>query len=290
MEATSGNRSPGRLFSWIERVGNKVPNPFLLFVYLIVVLMVATAIISALDLAVKNPSNGEIVRVNNLLSVAGIQWILPNIIKNFSSFTPLGSILALVIGAGLAEKVGLLQSLMVKMASRVSRRYASYMVLFIAFFSHISSDAALVVMPPLGALIFLAVGRHPVAGLRSGACSGTTSSAIRAINSSAAIPAARRPRFSSGVSAASFSPLPCHFGSRGSTNLSVSSAPTIVSTITEVAIKNQLSMTLTCTVSLTALAASVLMPESSTSVVTISRLAVKPEATPAMAASRPATG
>ncbi|MGC0822797.1 AbgT family transporter [Pantoea agglomerans] len=132
MEATSENRSPGRLFSWIERVGNKVPNPFLLFVYLIVVLMVATAIISALDLAVKNPSNGEIVRVNNLLSVAGIQWILPNIIKNFSSFTPLGSILALVIGAGLAEKVGLLQSLMVKMASRVSRRYASYMVLFIA--------------------------------------------------------------------------------------------------------------------------------------------------------------
>ena len=106
MEATSENRSPGRLFSWVERVGNKVPNPFLLFVYLIVVLMVATAIISALDLAVKNPSNGEMVRVNNLLSVAGIQWILPNIIKNFSSFTPLGSILALVIGAGLSEKVG----------------------------------------------------------------------------------------------------------------------------------------------------------------------------------------
>ncbi|WP_204319229.1 AbgT family transporter, partial [Escherichia coli] len=49
----------------------------------------------------------------------------------------------------------------------VSARYASYMVLFIAFFSHISSDAALVIMPPMGALIFLAVGRHPVAGLLS---------------------------------------------------------------------------------------------------------------------------
>lgn len=54
---------------------------------------------------------------------------------------------------------------MVKMSSHVSARYASYMVLFIAFFSHISSDAALVIMPPLGALMFLAVGRHPVAGL-----------------------------------------------------------------------------------------------------------------------------
>ncbi|VDZ01838.1 pump protein; disrupted by IS629 [Escherichia coli] len=73
---------------------------------------------------------------------------LPNVIKNFSGFAPLGAILALVLGAGLAERVGLLPALMVKMASHVNARYASYMVLFIAFFSHISSDAALVIMPP----------------------------------------------------------------------------------------------------------------------------------------------
>ncbi|WP_075183482.1 p-aminobenzoyl-glutamate transporter [Pantoea sp. 1.19] len=179
--ATPRATPPGKVFSWIERVGNTIPNPFLLFVYLIVALMVATAIISGLGLAVKNPASGELVTVNNLLSVAGLQWMLPNIIKNFSGFAPLGAILALVIGAGLAEKVGLLQALMVKMASRVNRRYASYMVLFIAFFSHISSDAALVVMPPLGALIFLAVGRHPVAGLLAaiaGVASGFTANLL----------------------------------------------------------------------------------------------------------------
>ncbi|NXZ87821.1 p-aminobenzoyl-glutamate transporter [Serratia fonticola] len=163
--ASSANKSPGRIFYWVERIGNKIPNPFLLFVYLIVVLMLATALISWLGLVVKNPATGEMIQVKNLLSVEGIQWILPNIIHNFSGFAPLGAILALVIGAGLAEKVGLLQALMYKMASHVSAGYASYMVLFIAFFSHISSDAALVVMPPLGALIFLAVGRNPIAGL-----------------------------------------------------------------------------------------------------------------------------
>ncbi|WP_421081185.1 p-aminobenzoyl-glutamate transporter [Serratia fonticola] len=163
--ASSANKSPGRIFYWVERIGNKIPNPFLLFVYLIVVLMLATALISWLGLVVKNPATGEMILVKNLLSVEGIQWILPNIIHNFSGFAPLGAILALVIGAGLAEKVGLLQALMYKMASHVSAGYASYMVLFIAFFSHISSDAALVVMPPLGALIFLAVGRNPIAGL-----------------------------------------------------------------------------------------------------------------------------
>lgn len=165
IQAQDSGRSPGGFLHCVERVGNKIPNPFLLFVYLIAVLMVASAVISWLNITAVNPTNGDVIHVKNLLSVTGIQWILPNVIKNFSGFTPLGSILALVIGAGLAERVGLLQSLMYKMASKVNARYASYMVIFIAFFSHISSDAALVVMPPLGALIFLAVGRHPVAGL-----------------------------------------------------------------------------------------------------------------------------
>ena len=111
-ETTAANKSPGKIFYWIERIGNKVPNPFLLFVYLIAVLMVSTALLSWFGVAVKNPASGKMVEVKNLLSVAGIQWILPNIIKNFSGFAPLGSILALMIGAGLAERTGLLQALM----------------------------------------------------------------------------------------------------------------------------------------------------------------------------------
>ncbi|WP_416260936.1 p-aminobenzoyl-glutamate transporter [Gibbsiella quercinecans] len=181
-EAThTADKKPSRIFYWVERIGNKIPNPFLLFVYLIIILMLATALFSWLGVVVKNPANGAQIQVKNLLSVEGIQWIFPNIIHNFSSFAPLGAILALVIGAGLAEKVGLLQALMYKMASHVNARYASYMVLFIAFFSHISSDAALVVMPPLGALIFLAVGRNPIAGLLAaiaGVASGFTANLL----------------------------------------------------------------------------------------------------------------
>lgn len=153
------------IFKWVERIGNKIPNPFLLFIYLIILLMVATCILSYFHVTVFDPVKKEPVAVKNLLSVEGIQWILPNVIKNFTGFTPLGYILALVIGIGLAEKVGLLETMMRKMASKVNAKFASYLVVFIAFFSHVSSDAAVVIMPPLGALIFLAVGRHPVAGL-----------------------------------------------------------------------------------------------------------------------------
>jgi aminobenzoyl-glutamate transport protein len=105
----------------------------LLFIYLIVVLAVATAALSAFGVGVINPTDGSTVVVKNLLSIEGLHWFLPNVIKNFSGFAPLGAILALVLGAGLAERVGLLPALMVKMASHVSARYASYMVLFIAF-------------------------------------------------------------------------------------------------------------------------------------------------------------
>lgn len=153
------------LVKWVERVGNKLPNPFMLFLYLIAALMIITAILSIFHVTVIDPIKNEQVQVKNLLSQEGLQWLLPNIIKNFSGFLPLGSILTLMLGVGLAEKVGLLEAVIRKMSLRVSARYASYIVAFIAFFSHVSSDAAFVIMPPLGALIFLAVGRHPVAGL-----------------------------------------------------------------------------------------------------------------------------
>lgn len=153
------------ILKWVERVGNKLPNPFMLFLYLIAILMIATAALSIFHVTAIDPIKNETVEVKNLLSKEGLQWLLPNIIKNFSSFLPLASILTLMLGVGLAEKVGLLEAVIRKMALRVSAKYASYLVAFIAFFSHVSSDAAFVIMPPLGALIFLAVGRNPIAGL-----------------------------------------------------------------------------------------------------------------------------
>ncbi len=134
MSSIPSHSPTGKLYGWVEKIGNKVPHPFLLFVYLIAALMIATAVLSAFDVSVKSPADGSTVAVKNLLSVEGLHWFLPNVIKNFSGFAPLGAILALVLGAGLAERVGLLPALMVKMASHVSARYASYMVLFIAFF------------------------------------------------------------------------------------------------------------------------------------------------------------
>ena len=76
----------GKRYGWVEKIGNKVPHPFLLFIYLIVALIAATAILSAFNVGVQNPADGSRVVVKNLLSVEGLHWFLPNVIKNFSGF------------------------------------------------------------------------------------------------------------------------------------------------------------------------------------------------------------
>ena len=102
MSSIPSSSQSGKLYGWVERIGNKVPHPFLLFIYLIIVLMVTTAILSAFGVSAKNPTDGTPVVVKNLLSVEVLHWFLPNVIKNFSGFAPLGAILALVLGGGLA--------------------------------------------------------------------------------------------------------------------------------------------------------------------------------------------
>lgn len=99
MSSIPSSSPGGKRYGWVEKIGNKVPHPFLLFIYLIVALIAATAILSAFNVGVQNPTDGSRVVVKNLLSVEGLHWFLPNVIKNFSGFAPLGAILALVLGA-----------------------------------------------------------------------------------------------------------------------------------------------------------------------------------------------
>jgi len=88
MSSIPSHSPSGKLYGWVERIGNKVPHPFLLFVYLIVILAAATAILSAFNVSARNPADGSMVVVKNLLSIEGLHWFLPNVIKNFRPNVP----------------------------------------------------------------------------------------------------------------------------------------------------------------------------------------------------------
>jgi len=156
------------MLRWIETVGNKLPHPFMLFVYLCLIMMVISAILAGLDVSVTHPGKGETVPVKSLLSVDGIHWILTSMLKNFTDFPALGLVLTMALGIGLAEKVGLLTSVLRKLMTRVPKTIVSFTVVFVGVLGNLASDAAMVIIPPLGGLVFLAMGRHPIAGIAAG--------------------------------------------------------------------------------------------------------------------------
>lgn len=164
-EAKEGALS--RLLGNIERVGNKLPDPFMLFVYLFAVFAILSTLVAALGVTVAIPGADEL-PVRAALSGEGLLFLLENMVENFVGFPPLGTVLVILLGVGLAERTGLLESVVRAAFSNAPRWLLPYAVAFVGVSANIASDASFVVVPPLAALVFLAAGRHPVAGLICG--------------------------------------------------------------------------------------------------------------------------
>ncbi len=169
METETANKGFfNKMLNGIERVGNRLPDPFILFVFLAAAVMVASFIFSLFDAQVKHPGTGETLPINNLLSGEGLQYILESMITNFTGFAPLGIVLAMMLGIGLTEKVGLLDYAIKKTILKSPAWLLTYAVAFVGVMGNIASDAAMLLIPPLAAMIFYKVGRHPLAGLAVG--------------------------------------------------------------------------------------------------------------------------
>lgn len=157
-----------KILDIIERVGNKLPDPFALFIGLAVLIMIVSYIFSLFDASVTHPGTGEDLPIRSLISGEGLQFILTTMLDNFTGFAPLGLVLAMMLGIGLAEKVGLLDYAIRKTILKSPPFLLTYTVVFVGILGNVASDAANVIIPPLGALVFYKVGRHPFAGLAAG--------------------------------------------------------------------------------------------------------------------------
>ncbi len=106
----------------IERVGNKLPHPFILFTVLAALVVLVSALLSALGVSAINPQTGDEVVVRSLLSAEGVEFMLTSVVSNFVNFPPLGLILVVMFGIGLADKVGLMSTLMQVSVAKAPRR------------------------------------------------------------------------------------------------------------------------------------------------------------------------
>lgn len=154
-----------RILDSIERVGNRLPDPITLFLGLAIVVMIISAICSALGVTAVNPSDNSIVEPFNLLSIAGIQYLWSNVITNFSGFAPLGMVLVAVIGSSVAEKSGFLVALMENFLGGAKGWVVTLVVVFLGINLNIAGDAGFIILPPLAAILFMSIGRSPLLGL-----------------------------------------------------------------------------------------------------------------------------
>ena len=151
--------------STVERVGNALPHPATLFALLALGLILMSWLAARLGLSAINPRTGAEVLPVNLVSRAGLHWILDSTVENFTGFAPLGTVLVAMLGIGVAERSGLIGTGLRWLVHTAPRRFLTFVIVLAGVMSNMASDVGYVLLVPLGAIVFLSVGRHPIAGL-----------------------------------------------------------------------------------------------------------------------------
>lgn len=161
-------KKSGGILGTIERVGNALPHPFILFLYLVAALIVIAAILAALGVSAVNPTTGETVVVKSLITRDGMVYILKSLVSNFSGFAALGIVLVMQMAIGVTESSGLLTTAIRRAVLGVPTWALTATVMFIGINGSIASEASIIFIPPLAAAAFYAAGKHPLAGLIAG--------------------------------------------------------------------------------------------------------------------------
>jgi aminobenzoyl-glutamate transport protein len=188
------------LLDKIEEIGNKVPNPILMFVYLAAGVIVLSAILALFNvsatetIAVPQPATVQVdqyednsavsfdteavephyeiqevtVPIKSLLSVEGIRFIFSGFVSTIQGFSAIGVTFVAMAGAGAAEGVGLMNALIRKIVRGAPAGLITFLIIFVGGLSSLASDAGYLILIPLAAVAFLALGRHPIAGLAAG--------------------------------------------------------------------------------------------------------------------------
>jgi aminobenzoyl-glutamate transport protein len=187
-----------RALAWIERNGNKVPNPAILFLGLCIGVIVLSQALDWIGVSITSevvePSGGEQLdqsldgvsslpyddapeqydvvtetfSIRGLLSVDGIRFMFTSFVPNFLGFTAIGVILVAMIGVGVAELSGLVGGLIRKLVAISTAASLTFIIVFVGIVSSIAADAGYLVLIPLAATAFLSVGRNPLAGIAAG--------------------------------------------------------------------------------------------------------------------------
>ncbi len=188
-----------KFLDWIEKAGNKVPHPAMIFVYLIVFVILLSAVLDLLNVGIteevivpvtpetvgveyiggssepalvipeSHPTDYTVeevtVNIRSLLSIEGIRFIFTSFVNNFAGFSVVAVIFVAMLGVGVAEEAGMMGAMIRKLVAVAPGSLLTFIIILIGGLSSIATDAGYLILIPLGAAAFLSVGRNPVAGV-----------------------------------------------------------------------------------------------------------------------------
>jgi aminobenzoyl-glutamate transport protein len=154
-----------RFLTIVERGGNALPHPATLFAIMAGLVIVVSAVTARMDLSVVHPGTGQQVQPVSLLTVAGLHRIMTELVTNFTNFAPLGTVLVAMLGIAVAEGSGLIGAGLKLVVLSAPPRALTFAIVFAGIMSNTGGEVGYVLLIPLAAIMFHAVGRHPIAGL-----------------------------------------------------------------------------------------------------------------------------
>ncbi len=169
--ATAMTGSQKGILGWIEKTGNRLPDPVFIFFYLIIALIAVSVVAAVAGYSAPHPTELDesgaprIIDAVSLVSADNIQKLWVEMPKTFTHFHPLGYVLVVMLGAGVAERTGLFASAMRAGVRNAPKFLLTPMVALVAMLGNLAADAAYVVLIPLAGVLFAAAGRHPIAGI-----------------------------------------------------------------------------------------------------------------------------
>jgi aminobenzoyl-glutamate transport protein len=174
---TEPARAPGRtVLDTIERIGNSIPHPVVIFLILIAITMAVSHLLYLLDVSVSfqvinlktHGTDTVTARANSLLTAEGIRHVYTQLVPNFMGFSAAGLLIVAMMGVGVAEEAGLVDACIRKLVAISPGWALTYILAFVGILSSVAADAGYLVLIPLAGSAFLSVGRHPLAGVALG--------------------------------------------------------------------------------------------------------------------------
>lgn len=154
-----------RFLNTVETLGNKLPDPAVLFAIFLGLVWLISWWLSGVSFAEIDPRTGNPIKVVNMLEGGALTAFTSTLVSTFVTFPPLGVVLVAMLGLGVAEHTGFINAGLRSILSVTPKMLLTPVLIAVGILSHVAVDAGYVLVIPLGAVIFYAAGRHPLAGI-----------------------------------------------------------------------------------------------------------------------------